>query len=536
MNFWQDLINTSLLGTGRKPLDPAFLPDELRPAVSPTAPADPEAQLLKTSALATQYVRAGTGAQSLVLPSLPVCAPETAAYSPAEANRLLSTLLAEESPCGPLLEYWLDKCRAKGWIVPPDYLVRVLAAGAEKKYQHLQSNIRPVVGKRGLWLASRHEAWEYVLQSDADLELLWQEGRPAQRKEAFSALRERDPALALSWLEQSWSGESAKDRKDFLERLKSKLNPGDETFLTGCREEVLGLGSKAKAVHQEIKALTTQLLLSLPGSALSRQVWERVRPYFQQSRKFFSLSGGQHISLVLPGGEDTFFNVSIMHGQFGFDKSSPLPGYTDAQYWLSELIRCIPPLRWQEHFGTDAAGALALFNGAGEGFRKSKEKAAHPLFIRSLADAIYCHQDSAWAAAWLKLYPQGVPDETRPQVHQLCALLPPAELEQFIMAHIRQPAELADLLTSPQRPAWSLSFTHYVLQRVHQSAHEYYLLQPNQNFLEKAIRHIPGEILHELGRYQPVPAGGEHAQRQWTDRIETPLIHRLHLRQAIDQL
>ena len=537
MQFWQALVNTALLGTDKKSVDPAALPDALRGLAEKIPAADREAHFLKIAALATGYLRAGTGPRQAAPPALPVCEPETAPYCPPAATRLLRTLLDGGQPYLTLLGYWLDRCHARGWVVPPDAVVRLLDAGTEKKYHSLHEGIRRVLGKRGHWLAQLHDGWGYVIEGAADPERTWQEGKPAQRKEVFAAVRAQDPGKALGWLESAWPAESAKERKELLELLAVNLGPADEAFLQSRRQEVLALGGKAKAAHLEIKAAATDLLLSLPDGALSREVWERVQPYFGKTKKLLSLSGTPVLHLALPEGGDDFLNAATMHGQFGLDKSSPHARYSDAEYWLSELVRYVPPRRWQEHFGLDAAGTLGVFADA-DAFWKGRDKAALSLFAVALADATYRHRDAAWASAWLAHLPKhATRAEARAQVLALAELLPPGDLEKFVETHLDQPSAHEELLTAPRLRPWPLPMAHAILRNLAQSGQDYYRMQQHQSFIEKAILHIPAAVLSELEPYRKLPGNGnEYMQRQWTDRVETPLAHLLQLRGEIEKM
>ena len=203
---------------------------------------------------------------------------------------------------------------------------------------------------------------------------------------------------------------------------------------------------------------------------------------------------------------------------------------------MSELLQYITPRRWQEHFDRDAGGSLAIFADT-DAFWKGRDKSALSIFAIALADAAYLHGDAAWASAWLEHLPNNnLHGEARTQILRMGELLPPAALEKFVTTHLDQPSAHEELLTAPRLRPWSLSLTHAILRKLAQSGQDYYRLQQHQAFLEKAALHVPAAVLPELEPYRTIPGGNEYMQRQWLDRVETPLAHLLQLRGEIENM
>jgi hypothetical protein len=69
-------------------------------------------------------------------------------------------------------------------------------------------------------------------------------------------------------LASNWAQESPKDRIGFLEALKYGLSLDDEAFLEAALDDR----------RKEIRGVAADLLAHLPGSALRRRMFERVRP------------------------------------------------------------------------------------------------------------------------------------------------------------------------------------------------------------------------------------------------------------------
>ncbi len=530
MDFWNHLINTALLGTGKQTIDISLLPESIQPVLTNPTDADPETQLLRTGALVVLYLQAGTGAEKLDLPPTPVCDAETQAYGPPAAVRIAKKLLHTDQKPTALLEYWLDKCRVNGWIAPPELLVDLLNAGVEKKHLFLQTKIRQVAGKRGLWLAQFNPAWQYL--PEPDYRMHWEEGKSTERKEAFGQLRRQDPDQARTLLQTSWPTESARDKAELLKLLSIRLSRADEPLLEQFFDELERAGDKQKPASMAIRKELVKLLLRLPESRLSREIWENVKRYFhpQQERGI----------LQLPAGEDDFFNAAYMTGRLALTEptDNAHPAH-NVQHWMHELITFIPPFRWTQVFpGSRTDLFESWFTGLPQGPNQQTTDPAY--YIIALAKAIHRFSDADWASQWVRFFKIRYKLATR-DVESLYHYLPQSDLEDFYQHHIGDEwrsssrTALRDVITHDRLQQWSLDFTRFIMKGLTNAMADHYQTGEARNFVEGAIRFIHPAIVPLLADL-PAADTTEWQKQQWQIQIVTPLTRMLAIRQEIDKL
>jgi hypothetical protein len=524
MDFWKQLINTALLGTDRQSLPATQLPAVIQQALQGVDTSDKEALFLRTAALVNSYIKAGTGAQTLLIPATPPSQPETQSYASVKAVSVWRKIAKAERRNPVLMEYWMDQCISKGQIAPPDILPSLLNAGAEKTNYALRDKIRQVVGKRGTWLASFTHIWSYCLP--VDYEMGWKEGSIAQRKEIFEKIRRENPDQAREWLEQAWPDENAKDRKDFLQSFSVNLSLSDEPFLQKAWEEVLAQPNP-KAVHQEIKIMLTTLLLSLPDSALSKDIWEKTKGYFQQKGSTGKVKAAD-ISLRLA--EDDFLTEAFMNGKLGFEPpmSNRLPNAekkpVSPHFWFQSLLPHIHPARWQEYFGLSVEQTVQVFIG------KLQDDETDVALKRAFARSVVKHKLTDWATKLLPVY--GDSDHV---TLSLVSLLPQADIEAWYQQRvdIGQANDARLVLLQPHLRYWSLPFTRHVLAQLYKSLGNWSYTQSHQQFLSDAVLHVPHDIIPEL-ETMAVDDAHEWQKQQWRERIVFPLTQMLEYRQEIE--
>lgn len=527
LEFWNQLVNTALLGTDKKDFSTDDLPESIRQVVATDATLPKENLLLQTAALSQQYLTAGLGAESMVLPDITVCEKEVRPYANRQASLILQKLLEEDDKNPFLIEHWLEKCQEKGWVVSPDFLVTLLDLGSEKKYAFLHPAIRQVVGKRGEWLARFNSDWSYLPEKDP--ETVWLEGKMADRQEVLLTIRMREPQRARELLEKSWEQESARDKVTFLNLLQHGLNSDDEPFLKGVWKHLCHSKEGSKPVNQEIKATAARLLLSLPGSELSLWVGEKLQIYFPKKKKSVSSKQTTEVSLVLPKKEDDFFSEDWMHQQMGFDQLSPdVNKFVDAEYWLSELIRFLHPSYWEHLLEVSPEEVIKTF-AENPSFLKKESKSKTPLFIHSLAEAIHRHKDQDWASAFLQYFKKA-------DFISLCSLLPQPALEEYFRNHVdlSAPGKNRECLVSKQLSEWSLPFTRHVITMLAKSVEKYFYSKENQQFIKTMALFVHPDIVSELDKLLE-EKNQEWLKQQLRETLISPIVQMLATRQEIKE-
>lgn len=258
MDAWKQLVNTALLGTEKLPLTPEVLPPKIQEKLINVDKTDQEGYFMKAATLMLAYRKTGEEVDASIMPVIVPAEEETLPYCSPNAVVALKKLLNQQSQHLALISFWAETCIANNWIIPPDMLVAVLDLGADKKARFIRENIRKIIGKRGEWMIQFNANWQYALPLYEDK--LWEEGRIAERREAFAVIRHLEPSKAFEWLKASWTEETAKDRKDFLLMFEKNLSLSEEDFLQEVKAALMADKNLEKAINKEVLGIVEMLL------------------------------------------------------------------------------------------------------------------------------------------------------------------------------------------------------------------------------------------------------------------------------------
>ncbi len=334
-----ELLKAALVGTGKHPgvaIDESNSADRLTIADDSLTE---ESRFLLRCGRRAVYQRAGQEVRS-VPPLEPAPDDESVAWSAAFIRTMKEVIHTDKKD---LLPEILREFQIHGLSVPAILLPDLLDLTDRK----LQTAIREVVGKRGVWLSEFNPDWSWLkdqeLNAEEDiphLEEIWNEGTVPQRCRALRKLREIDAATGLQWLQGCFKKEKADDRKQMLEQLAIGLSTADEEFL----EQTLSDRSK------HVKVTAGSLLSQIPTSQCAQRFRERGQQLLQIS------SGAQakfrltcHPPEELPKDWE----------QDGVPRKPP--GHRGLRALLTEeLVERVSLEFWQEHF---RAKPVELING-----------------------------------------------------------------------------------------------------------------------------------------------------------------------------
>jgi hypothetical protein len=374
---WPELVSVALLGTERR--DPPALAD---PALAGLAGGSTEGRLLSAAGSLAVFRRAGRLAPPA--PPLPEAAPAEAlpACGAAAAYRLL--LLLDDHRA--LLPEWLRAVAARGLRVPAERLPDLLEAATAS--QALRTDVEPVLGERGRWLAGRSARWGWAAPLPAgeeERQALWLTGTRPERHRLFSELRRTRPAEARELLERGFAREEASDRAWFTGALGEGLSPADEPLLESALDDR----------RQEVRYAAARLLARLPGSALGRRMTERTVPLLR-------VENGA-IRATLP---DDLDESAARDGII----RRPSSGTGERAWWLHQLVASTPLAAWDAVGLTPELAATLPVTGDLE----------VPL-RRGFAQAAEAQRDSRWATAFLNVNPRlaGLADPRRAAIAAL---------------------------------------------------------------------------------------------------------------------
>lgn len=449
--WWSELVNAALLGSDRRAVPLAELPNELQQSVDNQPGVTPEKTLLRAAALAVNYLRAGAEPPALALPDLPPCPPETRHYASGSAVKLLRDMLNEQLPGTGLLALLLEKLRTQTVIVPPDLLIPLLTTAATAKTTAVVEPIAELIGERGRWLAAQNPDWTIVLPTDLDA--LWENGTKEEREAVLSHLRQTDPSRARQHLEAVWEQEPILQQKIWLSKLVTGLGPADEPFLTRLFIDYRAV-TKQKPTQQAIFQDVATYLLGLPNSALYQTIREKLRQYVTTRKSLLGrLTGQETVSMALPNHDDGFFNPASM-AQYSLETSADLTSASRIRHWFFQFLAAMPPATWQELWQVNEENLVDFC------FRQSFGKEDAKATADALETvAILRHKSTTLARSLLRTKHKFGFRE------RLIALLPAAEQEHHIEANALDFSEYPanySFLTDWNRP-WSVSFSQYMI-------------------------------------------------------------------------
>jgi hypothetical protein len=369
MQFWNDIINTALLGTEKKQIATARLPSGLQEAAA-LIEGSAEEQFLQLAAVAFNFRQSGMKPLHKEEVTLPKAPAESLPYCSGEAMRVLSDIISEDNIF--LLTFWLQRCAGTRHLVMPDWIPVLLNRAVN--HPLLQDVVNTVCGERGKWLSGMNPSWLRTASSSD--EELWQTGTAEQRKIVVRRLRQQDPARGREWLIQVWGQENANSKVELLKQMDNTVREDDEPWLAELLNEK----------SQKVKDEALRLLQQLPGSAPVKKYWTILESliFLKKEKALLGMINKTSLQIHPPAIPEK--------GDFapGIEKLSNDKVFTDGEFVLFQLIQVVPPSCWEEHFGLPPSSVLDLFVNSNEKYL--------PAFVK----ATVRFKDKKWASAYLE--------------------------------------------------------------------------------------------------------------------------------------
>ncbi len=466
MQFWNDIVNTALIGTEKKPLPVAALPPSLQEAAAAIG-ADPatdrEEQFLQLAAVSFNFRQSGIRPQHQPALILPEAAAEAFPYCSPRAAQILKDILGEDNR--PLLAFWLEHCVAAQQLAPPELAPTLLNLAVSDR-KGIQQGVTAVCGRRGEWLSRFNPAWSFSAATASDEEL-WQTGTPDQRKIVLWRARQQDPAKSREWLLQTWPQENANSKVDLLRQLDGMVQPEDEPFLTNLLNEK----------SQKVKDEAFRLLKQIPGSVLIKEYQQLVKPliFLKKEKALLGMMTKTSLQIHLPQVPEK--------GEYapGIEKLSSDKVFSDGEFVLFQLMQNTPPVFWEDHFDLAPAEILGLFSGKNE------------KYLPAFAKAAVQFKDQKWAQAYL--------DHRDVFYAELLDLLIPSQQEAYCLRLFSQYADLIIQQARQWDREWSLTLTKVIVGHTAKQPYQY-----NITFYKANIDRIPaaiGGLLEGFGPSEP---------------------------------
>jgi hypothetical protein len=466
MQTWDQIINTALLGTDKRPLAASDLPADLAEAAAliQNNTTDKEEQFLQMAALVFNYRQCGVLPLKKEGVTIAHAAVEEKPYCSALAMQTLKEILDSES--NSLLQFWLQQCSAKGQVVTPDLVPLLLGIGVQQK--KLQNFVVACCGKRGEWLSRFNPEWNFSTATTN--EELWQTGSPEQRKMVLEQLRKDDPTAARDWVQQTWAQEDANTKMEFLLLLAINSSAADIEFLE----------SLSKEKSKKVKEIALWLLKQIPESPLVQQ--------YQQVLQRAVTVGRKGLQVQLPADlDENIFKT-------GIDKLSNNKEYTDDEFTVMQLMQAVPPSFWESHL--QSAPDVII--------RSWQKDVAGKKLLPALVQAVVAFKDQRWATAFMQ--------NSHVFYIDIIPLLPVKEQEFYSIKFMGQFADNIIEHAIKREDNWSIDLTRAIFIHTAKSIYQY-----NRSFYSRYIHCIPIGIVTELDKCAPPE---DHLKATWNNTSE----------------
>ncbi|RPD38993.1 DUF5691 domain-containing protein [Chitinophaga barathri] len=477
MKFWDDILNTAMLGTDKQAASPAGLPSALEEAekkIRGGKDPDREEIFLGFAALILNYRQCGFTPIQAEQAAIAPAPDEEKPYCNSSATQALKDILSEDSI--PLLTFWLQHCDASGKIVRPEMIPVLLDTGLKNK--KLKRLISSCCGKRGEWLGRFNADWNYSQSLPA--EEVWQAGTADQRKLILRETRQQAPAQAREWLQQTWAQEDAAAKTAFLELFEVNISADDIPFLESLSSE------KSKKVKEQAQLLLKQI----PGSAVVLQYQAALQQIVSLKKEKTMLGLGSKMALHFQ------FPVNIPEDVYksGIEKLSNIKGMSDDEFIMYQLVRSVPPSCWEMLLGLSPDKVISFF----------QEDATGKKLIPSLVLAICNFKDKGWAMEFVQ--------HSAVFYIDLLPLLPLAQQDIYSKKFFEKHEDVIIEQAVRREAGWDMELTKLIFRHIAKNPYQYY-----RSFFNQHIHLIPPAIVGELEKCAPAEP---HLQSMWSTSCE----------------
>lgn len=359
--------------------------------------------LLSQAAMLGAQSRAGLKPRQLAGRVSPCPADSRPVAAPAPMATLMRLL--GHSDAG-LITEWSELAHARNVRVA-DSIVPVLLDWWSRQPKRPEV-VFSVLGERGEWLASLNAAWRKPVAGSeipSNAEEIWQTGTTPERVALLLTIRRHDPARAMALLQSTWQGESADERRRFVEILIERCSMADEPFLEAA------LDDKSKVVRRAAAAV----LGTLPASRLLQRMNERTEAIIVPEGKRGVLKRGDTVTLSPPQDFDKSWERD------GIEERAA-SGTGKRAWWMRQILSAAALSVWTEALGLEPAGVLEAI--AGDDY--------FGLALEALSEAAARRGDAAWCAAILRCRLAGKKIEVG-EIQALLQSLPPEQREPLLL-------------------------------------------------------------------------------------------------------
>lgn len=269
----------------------------------------------------------------------------------------------------------------------------------------LRTPLLPVLGERGLWLATQRDDWKYAAGAAASSsdESHWSDGTLEQRRAFLAREREADPNAARERLQRVLPQLPAKERAELVAALAIGLGEADEALLDDLRIDR----------SREVRQAALALLLRLPQAVHPRRAAARIAALMSHERvllrKRWRIDAPERAADDWKA--DQVDAARPQHDPLG-----------ERAWWLYQLVRQVPLHWWSGHTALSPAELLEW--AAGTDWADA--------LLRGWRDVLFAAPDEAWCDALLDHWPKAL----RENPSAVLALLSPARRERHLQRQL----------------------------------------------------------------------------------------------------
>ena len=403
---WAPLLPLAMIGTDRQASALPAWPGDVGQLVAKVARHEGSAASGVLRAAAVLATCGLAGAQGTPwLDPLPAEASNDTLPAVSEGALLTSVSWAlHDGPARLQHEVCLVLARAR-YRLPPALLPQALELG--RRSLALRPVLMPVLGERGLWLATQRDDWRYAAGVGAEAvdDTRWNEGSFEQRREFLRRERAANPGAARDRLASSLDDLAAKERADLVSVLADGLSLDDETLLDGLRADR----------SREVRQAACGLLVRLPNAAHPRRAAGRVELLLKQERVLLR----KRWQIDAPAAAVSDWKADNLDAERPKNES-----LGERAWWLYQLVRQVPLGWWTQHTGMSPAELL----------RWAGDTDWTEALLRGWRDVLFAAPDPAWCEAFLDSWPKAT---LRDDPATVLALLPTPARERHWQRQLR---------------------------------------------------------------------------------------------------
>lgn len=268
-----DLLRTAIVGTGQLPSEGAASAesadgDGVATLVARLSSCDRERALLLRAGGEALLRRGARQPQREVARSAVVSAPDPRPFTGPRVTEIVRALLRD----GPadLLSHVLDEVARRGFSLAPSLLPLAL-----RKTGAVCSQLGPVLGPRGAWLAAQRPEWAWARARSldgedalpSDLDARFETASHAEQLALIALARRVEPARARTLAAATWPELKPAQKVELLEVFERGLGPDDVPMLEAFGDTRSG----------EVRTAVARLAWRLPESAIAQRVRARAQ-------------------------------------------------------------------------------------------------------------------------------------------------------------------------------------------------------------------------------------------------------------------